>query len=199
MATAPRPAPPRYSGPVTNAKPSRWKLKLGVGVAAGLLIFFLGVGAGGTSPDPDDTALIEDLRTQVGALETDLDDATDEIQELQPFAERGREVIEAEEAAAREAERVAAEQAAAEQAAAEEAARVAAEQAAAEQAAAAEAARVAAEEAARAAAPAAPAGGARVSYANCTAAREAGAAPVYRGEPGYGSHLDRDDDGVGCE
>lgn len=40
---------------------------------------------------------------------------------------------------------------------------------------------------------------ASVYYANCTAARAAGAAPVYRGEPGYGSHLDRDNDGVGCE
>ena len=36
-------------------------------------------------------------------------------------------------------------------------------------------------------------------YANCTAARAAGAAPVYRGDPGYGSHLDGDGDGVGCE
>lgn len=36
-------------------------------------------------------------------------------------------------------------------------------------------------------------------YKNCTAAREAGAAPVRRGDPGYGSHLDRDGDGVGCE
>ena len=37
------------------------------------------------------------------------------------------------------------------------------------------------------------------AYANCTTARAAGAAPVYRGDPGYGSHLDRDNDGVGCE
>ena len=37
------------------------------------------------------------------------------------------------------------------------------------------------------------------AYANCAAARAAGAAPVRRGEPGYGRHLDRDDDGVGCE
>lgn len=36
-------------------------------------------------------------------------------------------------------------------------------------------------------------------YANCSAARAAGAAPVRRGDPGYGSHLDRDNDGVGCE
>lgn len=36
-------------------------------------------------------------------------------------------------------------------------------------------------------------------YANCSAARAAGAAPVYAGQPGYGSHLDRDGDGIGCE
>lgn len=37
------------------------------------------------------------------------------------------------------------------------------------------------------------------AYANCAAARAAGAAPVRRGEPGYGQHLDRDNDGIGCE
>lgn len=36
-------------------------------------------------------------------------------------------------------------------------------------------------------------------YRNCTEARDAGAAPVYRGDYGYGPHLDRDSDGVGCE
>jgi len=36
-------------------------------------------------------------------------------------------------------------------------------------------------------------------YANCAAARAAGAAPLKRGEPGYASHLDRDNDGVACE
>ncbi|WP_171981910.1 excalibur calcium-binding domain-containing protein [Brevundimonas sp. LM2] len=36
-------------------------------------------------------------------------------------------------------------------------------------------------------------------YANCSAARAAGAAPVYAGDPGYASRLDRDGDGVGCE
>lgn len=38
-----------------------------------------------------------------------------------------------------------------------------------------------------------------VYYPNCKAAKQAGAAPVYRGDPGYGSHLDKDGDGVGCE
>lgn len=37
------------------------------------------------------------------------------------------------------------------------------------------------------------------SYRNCTEARAAGAAPVRRGEAGYARHLDRDNDGVGCE
>ncbi|MGB3796833.1 MAG: excalibur calcium-binding domain-containing protein [Alteraurantiacibacter sp.] len=37
------------------------------------------------------------------------------------------------------------------------------------------------------------------TYANCTEARNAGAAPVKRGDPGYGPHLDRDNDGIGCE
>lgn len=42
----------------------------------------------------------------------------------------------------------------------------------------------------------APLGGA---YRNCSHARAAGAAPVRRGDPGYGAHLDRDGDGIGCE
>lgn len=36
-------------------------------------------------------------------------------------------------------------------------------------------------------------------YANCSAARAAGAAPVRAGDPGYSRRLDRDGDGVGCE
>ncbi|MGX5209657.1 excalibur calcium-binding domain-containing protein [Streptomyces violaceus] len=38
-----------------------------------------------------------------------------------------------------------------------------------------------------------------VYYANCSAVRAAGAAPISRGEPGYASHLDRDNDGVACD
>jgi hypothetical protein len=36
-------------------------------------------------------------------------------------------------------------------------------------------------------------------FKNCAEARAAGAAPVRRGDPGYAPHLDRDNDGVGCE
>lgn len=38
-----------------------------------------------------------------------------------------------------------------------------------------------------------------VYYPNCAAARAAGAAPIYRGQAGYGPHLDRDGDGKACE
>lgn len=38
-----------------------------------------------------------------------------------------------------------------------------------------------------------------VSYANCDAVRAAGAAPLYAGQPGYSTKLDRDKDGIGCD
>lgn len=38
-----------------------------------------------------------------------------------------------------------------------------------------------------------------VYYPNCSAARAAGAAPIYEGEPGYAPELDRDRDGIACE
>ena len=36
-------------------------------------------------------------------------------------------------------------------------------------------------------------------YANCKEAKAAGAAPLYRGDPGYREDLDRDGDGTACE
>jgi hypothetical protein len=47
--------------------------------------------------------------------------------------------------------------------------------------------------------PLVPNDGPSVYYPNCTAARAAGAAPIYRGQPGYRPGLDRDGDGVACE
>ncbi len=38
-----------------------------------------------------------------------------------------------------------------------------------------------------------------VYYKNCSEARAAGVTPLYEGDPGYAPHLDRDNDGVGCE
>lgn len=37
------------------------------------------------------------------------------------------------------------------------------------------------------------------SYRNCAEARRAGAAPLLRGTPGYGPHMDGDGDGIACE
>ncbi|GAB2603697.1 hypothetical protein GCM10027168_40770 [Streptomyces capparidis] len=42
-------------------------------------------------------------------------------------------------------------------------------------------------------------GGGSVYYSNCTEARAAGDTPLYVGDPGYASHLDRDGDGDACE
>ena len=44
-----------------------------------------------------------------------------------------------------------------------------------------------------------PSDGWSVYYPNCKAARAAGAAPIYAGQPGYRPGLDRDGDGVACE
>jgi hypothetical protein len=38
-----------------------------------------------------------------------------------------------------------------------------------------------------------------VYYANCTAVKAAGVAPIRTGDPGYRSGLDRDGDGIACE
>lgn len=44
-----------------------------------------------------------------------------------------------------------------------------------------------------------PETGKTTPYANCTEVREAGAAPLHRGDPGYSTRLDRDGDGVACD
>lgn len=91
-----------------------------------------------------------------------------------------------EEEAARKAEE--------EKKAAEEQARQQAEQQAAD-----EAARQAQQQAEQQQQQAVPQQDANVYYPNCTAAKAAGAAPLYRGQPGYSAKLDRDGDGIACE
>lgn len=39
----------------------------------------------------------------------------------------------------------------------------------------------------------------RGPYRYCSDAQADGATPIYRGQPGYNSHLDGDDDGIACE
>ncbi|APX01184.1 excalibur calcium-binding domain-containing protein [Arthrobacter sp. QXT-31] len=93
----------------------------------------------------------------------------------------------------------AAKKAAADKAAADKAA--AAKKAAANAAAAKQAAeQAAAQQAPAQIAPVAPAAPpAAAYYPNCAAARAAGAAPLYSGQAGYSTSLDRDRDGVACE
>lgn len=94
------------------------------------------------------------------------------------------------------ADKVAADKAAADKAAADKVAAdaaAAAEKLAAEQAAAQQAVPQAP---VQQAAPPAPAS---AYYANCAAAKAAGAAPLYAGQAGYSTSLDRDRDGVACE
>lgn len=91
-----------------------------------------------------------------------------------------------------EAARQAAEEEAAKKAADEEQARKQAEAAAAE-------AQRQAEEQARQQALQQQQAQQNVYYANCDAARAAGAAPLYQGQPGYSTKLDRDRDGIACE
>ncbi|WP_223256931.1 excalibur calcium-binding domain-containing protein [Arthrobacter globiformis] len=128
--------------------------------------------------------------------------AADKVAAQKAAAKAAADKLAAEKAAAKAAaDKLAAEKAAAQEAAARKAAeKSAADQAAAAQAAADQAAaQAAAEQAAQqVVVPAAPAP-ASVYYKNCTAARAAGAAPVYAGSPGYAAHLDRDGDGIGCE
>ncbi|WP_308120289.1 excalibur calcium-binding domain-containing protein [Streptomyces bambusae] len=47
--------------------------------------------------------------------------------------------------------------------------------------------------------PATGGGGSSVYYRTCADAKAAGAAPIRRGQPGYGKHLDRDNDGIACD
>lgn len=42
-------------------------------------------------------------------------------------------------------------------------------------------------------------GGGSVYFANCSEARAAGYSNIRRGQPGYRSALDRDNDGIACE
>ncbi|MGB3954349.1 MAG: excalibur calcium-binding domain-containing protein [Brooklawnia sp.] len=128
------------------------------------------------------------IRAEERRLEAERREA-ERLEEERREAER----VEAErlEAERREAERVEAERLEAERREAErlEAERLEAERRAAELLAAPQAAPQ----------PAPQAAPPNVYYKNCTAARAAGAAPVYIGQPGYAPHLDRDGDGIGCE
>ena len=167
--------------------------------AVPLLAFLLGV-AVGTSGDADPTTSPQYLSLQ-SQLDTSKDEAaqlTDEVEVAKAEirrdsseAEAGLEqTAELEQQAAQLEQRTAEIEARAQEVWAREKAVRAAEQAAARPEPSAPVTAITEPE------PQAPTS---VYYENCTAARNAGAAPVRVGDPGYAGHLDRDGDGVGCE
>lgn len=213
--------------PATDARKSSWLRQhpIAAGSAASLLAFVLGVGVGGasgagTAAELADVQVARDAAvTQAADLESELDVLREESEAAIADAEaraddaegRVEQALADADAQLSTAEKMASE---AESAAAEVeerarqlteleselATREAAVQVA-ERSASAQATTTSpapSTSAAQAPATQAPAP-TTVYYKNCTAAREAGAAPVYRNDPGYGSHLDRDNDGVGCE
>jgi hypothetical protein len=194
------------SGSLSNKKRTV-PLWLAAVVAGACLFVGAGVGSAGGGNVTESTEYIAlqsandglmDDETGVAAqgdkLAVRLADVEEREAVLQEAADAAAEVAAAA-AAQAAAEKAAADAAAAQLAAEEKAAadQAAATQAAAEQAAAAQAAADAAAAAKPAAQPA------TAYYENCTAARNAGAAPVRTGDAGYGRHLDRDGDGIGCE
>lgn len=172
----------------------------GVALGAALVLITIGSLASSTSTPP-----ATDLTTTVSDSQTTTDEAAAAAKAADEAAATAAASKAADEAAAVAASQAA--DAAATQAANEAAAAAAAETKAADEAAAAAASKAAddaaAAAAAKAAADAAPAPApppdASVYYANCTAVRAAGAAPIYPGDPGFQSKFDRDKDGIGCE
>lgn len=187
--------------PKAQLQPQRRKraVRLPFVIAIGVGALLLGVAIGGGGADPKDSAeylevskqlvVAEDasaeLADETAALEKELDALTDEVAQL---AEQQQAVVDAEAAiVARETaadERDAALQQRESDVQGRETAVQTRESSVSQPA----------PPAAQSSAPAPSA-----HYENCTAARNAGAAPVRSGDPGYGRHLDRDGDGVGCE
>ncbi len=186
--------------PKAQLQPQRRKraVRLPFVIAIGVGALLLGVAIGGGS-DPTDSAeylavskelvVAEDASTELAeetaALEEELDALTDEVAQL---AEQQQAVVDAETAVAARETAADERDATLQQRESDVQGREAAVQTRESSV---------SQPAPPAAQPSAPAPSAY--YENCTAARNAGAAPVRSGDPGYGRHLDRDGDGVGCE
>ncbi len=199
MTTQQAPLEPVWFGPAgTPPEPKKPWFRRKKYMAGGVLVALLALGGGCGADEDSDTQQVANFTAPSSVTAPKVDVAKQEAAAAAKLAQEREARI----AAEREAARAAAELEAVRVATAKEAARVAAAQKAAQEAAAREAARVEAQRAAAEAAPvaaaAAPAGGGGY-YENCTAARAAGVTPLRTGDAGYGSHLDRDGDGVACE
>ncbi|MGY1805016.1 excalibur calcium-binding domain-containing protein [Blastococcus sp. SYSU D00922] len=166
-------------------------------VVVPLFAFLIGVAVGGSGGESDVEAspAYLTLQSELTEKQQEADDLTDQVAEAEAKIRQATD-----EGEARLAQRMAeleGQKALLDQREAELAAR---------EAAAAQPSQAVTRPAPAASAPAAPAPAAAepqapasTYYKNCDAARAAGAAPVRVGDPGYGRHLDREGDGIGCE
>ena len=208
--TAPSPVVPAPAHgavpPSADQPPRRWRKRkyLAVAAASGLAALVLGIGIGAVGGSAGTAAAEERADTAVQRAERSEADAADAQAQLSAAQQSARDAVSAQEEAeaALDGARTAAADASAQ--VAELQRQLASAQASAQ---------ASAKSTAKAGSPASGTGSATgstsrsshapatssVSYANCSAARAAGAAPVHAGDPGYSRKLDRDGDGVGCE
>ena len=184
--------PPPPVGFTPSKSPRRW-LRWAIPLVA--FVLGLGIGASGDATDPTSTPQFLSLQSQLESSQQETDRLSDEVEDAKAEirsagseAEAGLEqrVAELEQQAAELEQRSAEVETRAQEVYAREKAVRAAEKAA------------VVPEYDTAPEPVVEAPSSSY-YANCDAARADGAAPVRVGDPGYGRHLDRDGDGVGCE
>lgn len=169
-----------------------------------VLAFLIGLGAGGADESAEEQAAgVGDLEEQVAGVEEQLDELGTQVSDIQetveaPEAEQAERVEQLESEVASLREQVAAleeERDALEARRAEQAERI--QQLESQLASAQESPSPGGS--GGGSSPSQGGSGSSAQYANCSEARAAGAAPLRRGEPGYDSSLDGDNDGVACE
>jgi len=181
--TSPRPKPATSTAGSDTQKKPRRMVPLWVAVTAGVVGLVFGVMSGnGSEETAQHTEQITELETQVAEAKKEVEETNQGLADAQTkFTEERAELILEAQTAAEEAQ-------AARENAKEATQRALAAEAPSEP-----------EVAPPAATAPEPPAATSTYYENCTAVRDAGASPIRVGQPGYGRHLDRDGDGVGCE
>ena len=183
-------AKPAAPVPVQTEREKQREQMLRWGIPAAALVIGVIFGAAITEPDVEASSAYMTLQSQLTSTQQEADSLANTAAEAEATLRRATEEGEAR-LAARAAE-LDGRNAALDQREQELVAREAA-------AAAAQAPQAVTRPAPAASAPAAAPAPTSTYYKNCDTARAAGAAPVRTGDPGYGGHLDRDGDGIGCE
>ena len=172
--------------------------------AASLVAFLVGIGAascGETKPTESHeyknlSAKYSDTQNELQRMRMELDSTKSDLKTASQKADMWDKEQEEKKAAEEKAAKEKAEQEKAEQ---ERVEREKAEQEKAAQQAAQQAQQQAQQQIQQRSQMSAPAPDTYAYYQNCDAVRAAGRAPLYAGQPGYRSALDRDHDGIACE